>query len=77
MVSDPPVEDHLTNEGRGESRALPSGSRPSVGGGYVTGTSRTWLRHGFRAPDLTPVQPSQLGLSRAGSCTFNLTTMTP
>ena len=60
--ADPPVEDHLTNEVRGESRALPSGSRPSVGGGYVTGTSRTGLRRAFRAPDLTPVQPLPVGL---------------
>ena len=74
--ADPPVEGHLTNEGRGESRALPSGSRPSVGGGYVTGTSRTGLWRGLRAPELTPDLPSRVGLSWAGSCTFNLTAMT-
>lgn len=39
--------------------------------------SRTELSRGFHAPELTPVQPLLLGWSWAGSCTFNLTTMTP
>ena len=46
-------------------RLLPSQDRGlSVGGGYVTGTTRTGPWRGFRAPKLTPVPPVGLVAGR-------------